>query len=57
VALTAQELRQAIDAYLQDPDADRQARRAFLRREITFTDASAGRRTGEYLLGLLGGGA
>jgi hypothetical protein len=57
VALTAQDLRQAIDAYLQDPVADREARRAFLKREITYTDASAGRRTGEYLLGLLEGGA
>ena len=57
VALTERELRQAIDDYLADPEADRPARRAFLEREITYTDASAGRRTGEYLLHLLERGA
>jgi len=53
VALTERELHQAINGYLADPMADRPARRAFLEREITYTDASAGRRTGEYLLHLL----
>jgi hypothetical protein len=53
VALDERQLRQAIDDYLSDPGADGPARRAFLEREITYTDASAGRRTGEYLLHLL----
>jgi len=55
VALSERELRQAIDDYLANPEADAPARRAFLEREITYTDASAGRRTGEYLLRLLEG--
>lgn len=53
VALDERQLRQAIDDYLADPQADAAARRAFLEREITYTDGSAGRRTGEYLLRLL----
>jgi hypothetical protein len=53
VALNERELRQAIDDYLGNPGADAPARRAFLEREITYTDASAGRHTGEYLVGLL----
>jgi len=57
VALTEGDLRSAVDDYLANPDADRAARRAFLEREITHTDASAGRRTGEYLLHLLERGA
>jgi hypothetical protein len=55
VALNERELRQAVDDYLASPEADGPARRAFLEREITYTDASAGRRTGEYLLHLLEG--
>ncbi len=55
VALNERELRQAIDDYLANPETDAPARRAFLEREITYTDASAGRRTGEYLLRLLEG--
>jgi len=43
------QLREAVDAYLRDPGADREARRAFVEREVTYTDGSAGRRTGEYL--------
>jgi hypothetical protein len=50
-------LRQAIDTYLGDPSADRAARREFVRREITFTDGSAGRRTGEFLASLVRKGA
>ena len=38
---------------LQDPTMDAENRRAFVKQEITFTDGSAGRRTGEYLLSLL----
>jgi CDP-glycerol glycerophosphotransferase (TagB/SpsB family) len=53
VAYNADELRQAIDYYLQDPTVDREAREAFIRRECTYTDGSAGKRTGEYLLQLI----
>jgi hypothetical protein len=53
VVYSQEQLRNAIDGYLQDPRKDKQARRAFVEREITFTDGSAGRRTGEYLLSLI----
>jgi hypothetical protein len=46
-------LREAVNAYLEDPTMDAGNRRAFVKQEITFTDGSAGRRTGEYLLSLL----
>ncbi len=54
VALTEEELRAAINHYLANPRADQQARRDFISAECTYTDASAGRRTGEHLLSLLG---
>ena len=41
--------------YLQNPHADREKRRKFIDDECTFTDGSAGKRTGEYLLSLLNG--
>jgi len=50
VATNPGELRQALDAYLQNPDADLDKMRAFIQRECTFTDGSAGQRTGQYLL-------
>jgi hypothetical protein len=46
-------LREAVNAYLEDPKLDADNRRAFVEQEITFTDGYAGRRTGEYLLSLL----
>ncbi len=46
------ELREAIDRYLESPDTDAQERSRFVKREVTFMDGSAGRRTGEYLLSL-----
>jgi hypothetical protein len=54
VALDEAELRQHVQAYLNDPSAESQARRQFVAREITFTDGSAGRRTSEFLAGLAG---
>ncbi|HLE22954.1 MAG TPA: hypothetical protein VI701_01480 [Anaerolineales bacterium] len=39
----------SLDAALADPARERAARSAFVAREVTFTDGSAGRRTGEYL--------
>lgn len=54
VAYTKEELRDALNVYLQHPQADAAARQAFIQRECTFTDASAGRRTGQYLASLVG---
>ena len=53
IAMNVNELRQAINFYLQNPEAEAQERQAFIQRECTFTDGSAGRRTGEYLLSLI----
>lgn len=47
------ELRDALERYLADPGADGAERRRFITEECTYTDASAGRRTGEWLSGLL----
>ena len=56
VALSEDGVLQAINAYLQQPELDRAARLAFVEREITFTDGSAGRRTAENLLAMLARG-
>lgn len=53
VATDPQELCQAINHYLQVPISHQEQRRQFIRQECTYTDGSAGRRTGEYLLSLL----
>jgi hypothetical protein len=53
IAMNEDELREAINFYLQTPDADSTQRQAFIQRECTYTDASAGRRTGQYLLSLI----
>lgn len=53
VALSEEALRQAVNACLEDPQADQAKRRAFVESEVTFTDGSAGRRTAEYLLSLV----
>ena len=50
------QLRKALNDYLTDPDRDRQARREFVEREVTYTDGSSWERTGEYLLSLCHGG-
>jgi CDP-glycerol glycerophosphotransferase (TagB/SpsB family) len=55
VAYDKAELREALNFYLQQPEAHLAARKAFIQREVTYTDASAGRRTGEYLLSLAEG--
>lgn len=52
-ATNAEELRGALNAYLSDPGTDAAARVKFLEDEVTFTDGSAGRRTGEFLLKLI----
>ncbi len=53
VAFTPDQVREAINFYLENPHADKAERLAFLKREVTFTDGSAGRRTGEYLASLV----
>lgn len=53
VAVDREQIRQHVNTYLRDPQADGLARRRFIEAECTFTDGSAGRRTGEYFLQLL----
>lgn len=53
VVYNESELREAVEYYLQNPETDLEARRAFIRQECTFTDGSAGKRTGEFLLSIL----
>ena len=50
VAFNEAELCEAVNAYLLNPQLDAQQRQKFIRDEVTFTDASAGKRTGEYLI-------
>lgn len=54
VAYSKVELAEALNFYLNDEQADMIERRNFIVRECTFTDGSAGRRTGEYLLSRIG---
>lgn len=54
VALTPKELKSALNYYLEHPDAQLAERQAFIARECAYTDAGAGRRTGEYLLSRMG---
>ncbi|MHC1740431.1 MAG: hypothetical protein AB9897_04900 [Anaerolineaceae bacterium] len=54
VALNIEELKSHLNAYLRSPELDSEARQNFVEDEVTFTDGSAGRRTGDWLLGLLG---
>jgi len=53
VAYNENELRQAIEYYLQNPTADLKPREAFIERECTFTDGSSGKKTGEFFVSLL----
>ncbi len=53
VARDEKELREALNAYLMDPRLDSAERRAFVKQEITYTDASAGKRTAEFILKVL----
>jgi len=55
VATDMDSLREAVNAYLRQPALDSDKRAQFIRDEVTFTDGSSGRRTGEYLLNLLKG--
>lgn len=53
VAFDETSLFEIVNRYLQDETLDDDHRRAFVQQEITFTDGSAGKRTGDYLLSLL----
>jgi len=53
VALDQVDLRQAINQYLDDPKADLDAQRRFLRQECAHIDGSAGRRTADFFLSLV----
>lgn len=55
VALNEEELRNALDFYLKNPNAHIQERKDFIKNECTYLDGSAGTRTGEYLLSLVNG--
>ncbi|MCJ7701511.1 MAG: hypothetical protein MUO62_08015, partial [Anaerolineales bacterium] len=46
-------LKQALDHYLVDPQADGEEREIFLKQECTYLDGSAGKRTAQFLLNLL----
>ncbi len=53
VAYNAEQLKEILNLYLRAPETDSVQRRRFIQDECTFTDGSAGRRTGEFLRGLL----
>jgi hypothetical protein len=50
VANDENELRDTLNLYLKDKSVDSEKRLRFVEREISFTDASAGRRTAEFIL-------
>jgi CDP-glycerol glycerophosphotransferase (TagB/SpsB family) len=53
VAQNETELRDVLNLYLKDKSVDAEERRKFVEREITYTDASAGQRTAEFILKVL----
>jgi CDP-glycerol glycerophosphotransferase (TagB/SpsB family) len=53
VAQNVSELRDILNAYLKDPSLDAAERRKFIEDEITYTDATSGRRTAEFVLKVL----
>ncbi|MBL8050102.1 MAG: CDP-glycerol glycerophosphotransferase family protein [Anaerolineales bacterium] len=53
VATNLTELKEALNLYLNDKTIDSAERRKFIENEITFTDASSGKRTAEYILKIL----
>jgi hypothetical protein len=55
VVYSYQQLKQAIEEDFAHPEARCQQRAEFVKREITYTDGSAGRRTADLLLALLRG--
>jgi len=53
VAFDEAQLCEAINLYLCDPQTDQEKRIRFIQDECTFTDGGAGKRTGEWMVGLL----
>jgi hypothetical protein len=53
VAANENELREVLNAYLKNPALDAAERKSFIEKEITYTDASAGKRTAEFILKVL----
>jgi len=53
VAATENELLNVVNAYLNDPSLDGSERRAFIEQEITYSDATSGRKTAEFILKVL----
>ena len=53
VASNENQLRDALNAYLLNPQLDAAERKAFIENEITYTDSSAGRRTAEFIIQIL----
>ena len=53
VATNESELGEAINDYYAAPQANLSEQKEFVRQECTYTDGSAGKRTGEYLFSLL----
>lgn len=53
VAFDQEQLCNAINRYLANPGADQEQRRTFIREECTYTDGSAGKRTGNWIVGLV----
>jgi hypothetical protein len=53
VVKTPAELREAVNAYLQNPQADLPAMRRFLEQEVTYTDGTAGLHTARFILDLI----
>ncbi len=53
VAESKEQVCELANFYLENPQADSEKRLKFIREECTYTDGSAGRRTGEYLLKLV----
>lgn len=53
VAMNISELRQHLDHYIENPQAELAERKQFVQDEITFTDGSAGKRTAENILQMI----
>jgi hypothetical protein len=53
VASNEAELRDALNMYLKDRTIDSVERRKFVEDEVTFTDATSGKRTAEFILKVL----
>ena len=53
VAFDEVQLREAVNLYLGNPQTDQEKRIKFIQDECTYTDGGAGKRTGEWMVGLL----